>query len=260
MLFILGIGSVVALQNVVVTVLCDQFSSLKYERVAAVTSVLGFFCGLMYITPVSNSFNQLLSVFFHICIYLFLPNFLLQGGQWMITLVDNFGGTLPIFALGIFELIAIFFFYGLENFCIDVEFMTGRYVTFYWRICWIFLAPLTMTIVFIYSTITMKPLTYAGLSYPTEYMIAGWGIFLFAMLQLPIWFIWHVVRSKKSVSFLTALKNSFHKTDRWGPRDPNNRTEWIKYKEEIKQRSRTNANAVKHSKWIQKIKLAFGKY
>lgn len=54
MLFILGIGSVVALQNVVVTVLCDQFRSLKYARVAAVTSILGFFAGLTYLTPVSK--------------------------------------------------------------------------------------------------------------------------------------------------------------------------------------------------------------
>lgn len=52
MLFILGIGSVVALQNVVVTVLCDQFTSLKYHQMAAVTSVLGFFSGLVYLTPV----------------------------------------------------------------------------------------------------------------------------------------------------------------------------------------------------------------
>lgn len=52
MLFILGIGSVVALQNVIVTVLCDQFTNLKYERIAAITSVIGFLLGLMYITPV----------------------------------------------------------------------------------------------------------------------------------------------------------------------------------------------------------------
>lgn len=57
MLFILGIGSVVALQNVVVTVLCDQFRSLKYAHVAAVTSVLGFFAGLTYLTPVNERFK-----------------------------------------------------------------------------------------------------------------------------------------------------------------------------------------------------------
>lgn len=183
-----------------------------------------------------------------------------QGGQWMVTLVDNFGGTLPIFVLGIFELIAIFYFYGLENLCNDVEFMTGRRVTFYWRICWILLAPVTMTIVFVYSTITMKSLTYAGNNYPNEYLVAGWSIFLISMLQIPLWFTWHLSRSKNSASILRCVKESFHTTKRWGPRDFNNRIEWLKYKEEAKQRNQSAADAANHPKWIRKIYLAFGKY
>ena len=85
MMFVLGIGSVVALQNVVVTVICDQFRSLRYWCVAAVTCVMGFAFGLIYVTP---------------------------GGQWMLNLVDYFGGTLLIFALALFELGAIFWVYG----------------------------------------------------------------------------------------------------------------------------------------------------
>lgn len=157
----------------------------------------------------------------------------------MVTLVDNFGGTLPIFVLGIFELIAIFYFYGLANLCNDIKFMTGRHVTFYWRICWFLLAPLTMTIVFIYSTITMESLTYAGEKYPTPYLVAGWSIFLFAMLQLPLWFAWHLVLTKNQSSFYQVLKESFRATKRWGPRDINNRTEWLKHNEEIKQNGQT---------------------
>lgn len=85
MLFTLGIGSVVALQNCFVTILCDQFPSLKYGRVAAATSTFCFLVGLIYITP---------------------------GGQWMLALVDNFGGTLLIFVLGIIEVVGIMYFYG----------------------------------------------------------------------------------------------------------------------------------------------------
>lgn len=60
MLFVLGIGSVVALQNVVVTVICDQFVHLKYWKVAAITSIIGFFSGLVYLTPV----RKIISIFF----------------------------------------------------------------------------------------------------------------------------------------------------------------------------------------------------
>lgn len=54
MLFVLGVGSLAVMQNNVATVLCDQFTSLKYERVAAITSVIGFLSGLIYMTPVSQ--------------------------------------------------------------------------------------------------------------------------------------------------------------------------------------------------------------
>lgn len=52
MLFVLGIGSVVALQSAVVTVICDQFTGLKFWKVAIGTCFAGFLIGLIYVTPV----------------------------------------------------------------------------------------------------------------------------------------------------------------------------------------------------------------
>lgn len=176
----------------------------------------------------------------------------------MTTLVDNFGGTLSIFVLGIFELIAIFYFYGLEDICIDIEFMTGRRVTFYWRICWLLLSPITMSIVFIYSTITMKPLTYSGLDFPTEYVVGGWCIFLVAMIQIPLWSFYHLNRNPDVRK--QSVRRWFNETQRWGPLDQTNRNEWMKYKEEYKQRTRAAAKAANHPRWLRKIYLIFGKY
>lgn len=176
----------------------------------------------------------------------------------MTTLVDNFGGTLPIFVLGIFEVVAIFYFYGMENVCIDLEFMTRRRPSFYWRICWIFLAPMIMSIVYIYSSFTMKPLQYANQNFPTQYLIIGWGIFAFAMMQLLIWFLWHISRSAETPR--KAFIESFKSSKSWGPRKETDRNEWLKYREEVKLRNRTIANASGHSKFMQKINLAFGRY
>lgn len=53
MLFVLGIGSIVALQSTIVTIICDQFKGWKYWKVALTTSVCGFLMGLVYVTPVS---------------------------------------------------------------------------------------------------------------------------------------------------------------------------------------------------------------
>lgn len=57
MLFVLGVGSLVALQGCVFTVVMDNFPSLKPWQVSLGTAVGGFLIGLVYITPVSeNSF------------------------------------------------------------------------------------------------------------------------------------------------------------------------------------------------------------
>lgn len=71
-----------------------------------------------------------------------------------------------VFALAIFEMIGIAWIYGLENFCEDVEFMTDRKVTVYWRLCWAFFTPMLMLIIFIYSMITVQPISYSGSFYP----------------------------------------------------------------------------------------------
>jgi len=55
MLYILGIGSAVALAGAVITIFCDSFPHIKYWKVALVTCVAGFICGLVYVTPVSIS-------------------------------------------------------------------------------------------------------------------------------------------------------------------------------------------------------------
>jgi solute carrier family 6 (neurotransmitter transporter, glycine) member 5/9 len=85
MLFVLGVGSAVALCSAITTAIWDEFPTVKYWKVAAVATFTGFLMGLVYVTP---------------------------GGQWVLTLVDHFGGTFLIFALAIVEIVVIFWIYG----------------------------------------------------------------------------------------------------------------------------------------------------
>lgn len=55
MLFVLGVGSLVALQGSALTVIMDNFPSLKAWQVSLGTAVAGFLIGLVYVTPVSNT-------------------------------------------------------------------------------------------------------------------------------------------------------------------------------------------------------------
>lgn len=66
-------------------------------------------------------------------------------------------------------------FLGIEQFCLDVEFMTKRKVGIYWKICWGILMPALLIVIFVYFIVTLKPLTYG--IYVLEYPVGLTGGF-----------------------------------------------------------------------------------
>ncbi|XP_017029143.1 sodium-dependent nutrient amino acid transporter 1 [Drosophila kikkawai] len=202
MLFVLGIGSIVALQSTIVTIICDQFKGWKYWKVALTTSICGFLMGLVYVTP---------------------------GGQWILTLVDFYGGTYVVFILAIFELAGIMWVYGLQNFCDDIEFMCNRRVSLYWRMCWSFFTPVMMIIIFIYSMATIEPIKYSELYFPEAANVAGWLLFGIGAAQFPLWGIWYISRHREG-SVWQSLKASLKPNERWGPANADVKREWQIFK------------------------------
>lgn len=140
MLFVLGIGSIVGMSGSIVTVVLDQFTFLKKSYVVCATSFVGFFIGLIYITP---------------------------GGQFLLNLVDFYGASFIAFFLAIAELLAVAWIYGAKRFCQDIDFMLGIKTGVLWRLCWCVVTPVLMSCILLYTIITLKPLTYNGKAYPT---------------------------------------------------------------------------------------------
>ncbi|KAH8236195.1 hypothetical protein KR026_006411, partial [Drosophila bipectinata] len=202
MLFVLGIGSIVALQSTIVTIICDQFKGLRYWKVALGTSICGFLMGLVYVTP---------------------------GGQWILTLVDFYGGTYVVFILAIFELAGIVWIYGLQNFCDDIEFMCNRRVSLYWRMCWSFFTPVMMIVIFIYSMVTIEPIQYSELYFPEAGNVAGWLLFGIGAAQFPLWGLWYVSRHREG-SFCSSIMASLKPNEKWGPANAEVKREWQIFK------------------------------
>lgn len=220
MLLVLGVGSLNALVNAVATAIWDTFPKLRYWQIVLPISIIGFFLGLLFVTP---------------------------GGQWLLNLVDYFGGTFLIFVLAIGELVGVFWVYGLENFCNDAEFMLNRHPSCYWKICWGVVTPVLMIVIFIYSMITLEPLTYNGNDYPDGYLskwifvtfivivkfsillflVVGWTLFAIGLCLIPLWAIYLIDIRKPIVS----LKRSLKPKKSWGPKSPTVHQDWITYTE-----------------------------
>lgn len=89
-----------------------------------------------------------------------------QGGQWFITLVDYYGGTFVAIIVGVLEIVTIFWIYGLFNFLNDMEFMLGKRMSVYWRLCWLLITPLFMIVILVYTIASYEPPTYDGVRFP----------------------------------------------------------------------------------------------
>lgn len=148
----------------------------------------------------------------------------------------------------------------MEDFCLDLEFTIGRKPSFYWRICWLVLAPVSMILVFVYQMATMETVSYSGLEFPPEYVAAGWAILAVGAVQLPIWFVYAYAQSSKTASACRAIGKSFKPNENWGPSKPQDRIEWLKFKEEAKQKRRLAARNANHSGLTEKLYTWFGKY
>ncbi|XP_061516076.1 sodium-dependent nutrient amino acid transporter 1 isoform X1 [Anopheles gambiae] len=204
MLFVLGIGSNVAMTSCVMTVIKDQFPRVRNWQAATIIAICGVLLGSIYVTP---------------------------GGQYVLKLVDYYGASSIALVLAIAELIAIGWVYGVDRLCKDTEFMLGHRPNLYWRLCWRWITPLLMFVILIYNLVTLEPLMYKQYVYPTVAYGIGWCIFAFGLLQLPIWAAYAVYKqSGKSLN--EKIKNAFKPTAAWGPIDPATHYEYKKFIDE----------------------------
>ena len=112
-------------------------------------------------------------------------------------MVDFFGGGFVVFIIAIIETIAICWVYGLKNFLRDVEFMLGIRLGIYWKFTWGFFIPIALLGILIYSFFNFRAFESNGYIYPTSLVASGWILAAIALLQIPIWGAYVVLRQKK---------------------------------------------------------------
>ncbi|XP_055309717.1 sodium-dependent nutrient amino acid transporter 1-like [Sitodiplosis mosellana] len=201
MLFVLGIGSNIAMCSCIITAIHDQFPKWKPSLVCIGVATTGFLIGLFYITP---------------------------GGQFILNLVDFFGASFVVFILAIAEIVAVCWIYGTDRLCRDAEFMIGRNPGKYWRTCWGVLTPVIMIIILLYTLVSFKPLTYKNQFYPPTAYAIGWTISAVGLMQLPFWAIYAVIKQKGD-TWGEKIRNSFRPNAKWGPADPATLERYQKY-------------------------------
>ncbi|XP_076756202.1 sodium-dependent nutrient amino acid transporter 1 isoform X2 [Xylocopa sonorina] len=204
MMFVLGVGSIVGMVSGIISSLKEKLPNVEIWKIVVTVCLMGFAVSIIYVTP---------------------------GGQFILALVDYYGTSFVVFILAFFEITALTWVYGIENFLDDIEFMLGRKMSSYWRICWFLVAPLILITIFFYTVATLSPLEYGGREYPTSAHVAGTILLCFSVSQIPCWMIVEMLRNR-NLPVLQNFKKSFAPAPQWGPRESEYRKAWLRFKEE----------------------------
>ncbi|KAL5021739.1 hypothetical protein ScPMuIL_000894 [Solemya velum] len=119
------------------------------------------------------------------------------GGMYVFKILDTFAaGTSIVFAV-LCQVIAVAWFYGIDQLCSDIQKMTGYRPGMYWRLCWKFLSPTFLIIIVISSVLHYEPLIYKGgigqYVYPYYANVVGWLIALSTMGLIPLYAIYKLL-------------------------------------------------------------------
>ncbi|KAG5669726.1 hypothetical protein PVAND_000021 [Polypedilum vanderplanki] len=203
MLYILGLGSLIAQTSCVITVIRDQFKNVKNWHAAVGYSIFGALCGSLYTT---------------------------EGGQSVLNLVDHYGTTFVNFLLAVFEIMAFCHIYGVNRICKDVKFMLGFIPGIYWTVCWRVVTPLIMMAIIVYHFIYYENPKDNGAEFPFIAHVVGWCITASGLIWLPLIIIWSISKQNEK-TFVDRVKSAFRPTKNWGPL---NSSLLLKYQEFLK--------------------------
>ncbi|XP_026528260.1 sodium-dependent neutral amino acid transporter B(0)AT3-like [Notechis scutatus] len=143
--------------------------------------------------------------------------FTTRSGSYWIEVFDNYGGSIPLLIISLFELYGVVYVYGLKRFCDNMEWMTGRPVHFYWKASWQFISPLLMLSILLSYLAVQRPSTYTAWNpshegfplkeskfYPHSVLFIGALLVVLPCILIPTGAIYHfkevlLKRKKKQV-------------------------------------------------------------
>ncbi|KAF0311366.1 Sodium- and chloride-dependent glycine transporter 1 [Amphibalanus amphitrite] len=203
MLFLLGIDSEFVQIETVVSALLDEFPQYR-KRKSIITLGLCVCMGLISLACVT------------------------QGGMYVLQILDWYCASMSVILVCICECLAFCWIYGSGKLCRDVEFMVQKPVGFWWRLCWNFVTPIVLVLIFVTTMVFNTPVSYRGVDFPPWAQGVGWLSALVSLLLMPGYAIYLLAVTPGSLS--ERLQKCCRPTDDWGPALPEHRREWDEYK------------------------------
>ncbi|XP_047411964.1 sodium-dependent neutral amino acid transporter B(0)AT1 isoform X2 [Sciurus carolinensis] len=106
--------------------------------------------------------KELLTGLICLGMYLIAFVFTLNSGQYWLSLMDSYAGSIPLLVIAFCEMFAVVYVYGVDRFSRDIEFMIGHKPNVFWQLMWRVVSPVLMLVIFFFYFVIQvnKGLTY----------------------------------------------------------------------------------------------------
>jgi len=184
-LFVLGIDSIFSsiecLNITILDVLGNMKISIKREAIAFISCTVAFLMGvpIMY-----------------------------DGGIYLYKLFDNYVAVQSLSILATLEIVTIVWIYGARPFSREISRVTGQEVPKILLYMWLFVTPVIVIVIMIFSLAGYKPLQYIDYVYPGWANAIGWCIASLSLICVPLGVIHEMSSFDDSKSLLERFKYS----------------------------------------------------
>lgn len=201
MLFIIGLDSQFGMFETCLSAFMDEFPTVLRKRrvlVSAVACFIEFLLGLPLIT---------------------------EGGIYILQIIDWYCASFSLMLISFSECIAIAWVYGVDRFYKDIELMIGYQPSGLWKYAWRFVTPAVILFIWLFSIITLGPVTYGEKAYPSWAVTFGWCLGSVSIIPIPLCAIYQLL--KADGTFKERLQIITSPSPEWGPRKEEHRQEYL---------------------------------
>lgn len=119
--------------------------------------------------------------------------------------LNVYGPGLAILFVVFVEAAGVFWFYGVDNFSDDVESMLGQRPGIYWRVCWMYISPVFLLVIFIFSLLGYEEMLGEEYEYPEWSIALGWILTLSSILCIPLYIIYKILITPGSIQYVSTF-------------------------------------------------------
>ncbi|XP_068456191.1 sodium- and chloride-dependent GABA transporter ine [Clinocottus analis] len=110
----------------------------------------------------------------------------MQVGIYVFQLMDHYTAIVSIMFLAFFEVIAICWSYGVSRLSDNLQEMTGKRPNIFFRVCWLIITPVLITVILVFSIIQFKPARYEDYVFPPWAQGVGWVVAMGSIIWIPL--------------------------------------------------------------------------